>query len=112
MKSPRLNRRLVLEAQERLPDGAGGFVASWAEIGVLWAEVGPRTGNDRAEPGGTVAHVGYQIVVRAAPFGSPARPVPGQRLREGMRSFAIRAVADHDTEGRYLTCFADEEVAV
>ena len=38
------------------------------------------------------------------------RPVPGQRLRDGARIFAIRAVAERDGDGRYLTCFTQEEV--
>ena len=53
----------------------------------------------------------YRIVVRAAPMGSDARPRPDQRFREGARVFAIRAVAEEDAAGRYLVCFADEEVA-
>ena len=47
---------------------------------------------------------------RAAPVGSPQRPKPAQRFREGARLYAIRAVAEQDSRGRYLVCFADEEV--
>ena len=54
--------------------------------------------------------VTYRITVRAAPFGAPRRPKPEQRLREGARVFRIAAVAEDDADGRYLTCFAQEEV--
>lgn len=111
MSAPRLNRRLVLEAPARVSDGAGGFVESWAPLGELWAEVRARSGRERAEAGEPVSQVSYRIVVRGAPVGSAQRPAPEQRFRDGARRFAIRAVAEHDAEGRYLVCFADEEVA-
>lgn len=111
MSAPHLNRRLVLESPVRMPDGAGGFSDSWVVLGEVWAEMSTRTGRERAGAGGPVSAVSYRIVVRAAPFGAAARPMPEQRFREGVRLFVIQAVADRDPEGRYLTCFADEEVA-
>jgi head-tail adaptor len=53
----------------------------------------------------------YRIVVRAAPPGAPSRPQAGQRFREGGRLFAIRAVAEAGGAGRFLVCFAEEEVS-
>jgi len=111
MSAPVLNRRLVLEAPVRLPDGAGGAIRSWSTLGELWAEVSPRTGRERAEAGAAVSTVGYRIVVRGAPVGSLQRPAPEQRFRDGARLYVIRAVTEYDASGRYLTCFADEEVA-
>ncbi len=110
MTTPHLNRKLVLEAPERLPDGAGGYSESWVPMGEHWAEVRARTGRERAEAGVPVSAVSYNIVVRGAPYGSAARPMPEQRFREGTRLFVIQAVAERDPEGRFLTCFADEEV--
>lgn len=105
-----LNRALLLEAPVTVADGAGGFVQSWAVLGTLWAEVLPGAGR---EVGGdvAVAQVAYRITVRAAPVWSEARPKPEQRFRDGARLFTILAVAERDAEGRYLTCFAREEVA-
>lgn len=111
MNAPQLNRRLVLETPERVADGAGGFTENWAVLGTLWAEVSPRTGRERAEAGVLVSSVAYRIVVRGAVFGAAGRPKPEQRFREGDRVFVIQAVAERDPEGRYLTCFATEEVA-
>jgi head-tail adaptor len=45
-------------------------------------------------------------------MGQGARPQAGQRFRDGVRVFRIIAVADQGDAGRYLTCFAREEVAV
>ncbi len=111
MKAPHLNRLLVLEAPEKLADGSGGFTETWAALGNHWAEVSARSGAERSIAGVPVSRVSYRIVVRGAPQGSSMRPAPDQRFREGERLFVIRAVADRDPRGHYLTCFADEEVA-
>lgn len=110
MKAPRLNRKLVLEGAVRSPDGAGGFGEVWVALGELWAEVTARTGRERAEAGAPVSSTSYRIVVRAAPVGAPSRPTQDQRFRDGTRLFVIQAVSERDPEGRFLTCFADEEV--
>ncbi len=111
MKAPKLNRKLVLEAPNRVADGAGGFVETWAPLGTTWAEVSARSGAERAVAGVPVSRVSWRIVVRGAPVGSSMRPAPEQRFRDGARVFVIRAVAERDPGGQYLTCFADEEVA-
>ncbi|GGH26054.1 head-tail adaptor [Cribrihabitans marinus] len=112
MKAPHLNRRLVLEAPTRVPDGAGGYVESWAPLGTVWTHVSVRgSGGERAEAGMPVSRTRFRIVLRGAPVGSSMRPAPDQRLTGDGRIYVIRAVAEHDPAGRYLTCFADEEVA-
>ena len=112
MKTPRLNRKLVLEARQKVEDGAGGYVATWQPLGTLWAQVTARTGRETVQSDAPVSAVNYKIIVRGAPFGSGERPGPEQRFRDGARIFVIRAVAEDDANGRYLTCFATEEVAV
>lgn len=107
-----LNRKLVLEEAQRVPDGAGGFDESWAEVGLLWAEVSARTGREAAGEGVSLSATGFRITVRAAPQGAPSRPVAGQRFRDGARVFRIEAVAERDHAARFLTCFCEEEVAV
>lgn len=110
MTGVRLSRRLTLERLESLPDGAGGFSAAWQEVGRVWAEVRPGLGRERAGEAVSLSRVACRITVRAAPTGTARRPVAGQRFREGERIFAIRAVTERDAEGRYLTCFSEEEV--
>lgn len=106
-----LNRRLVLEAPDRVPDGAGGYTDGWTALGELWAQVEARTGREKQGEAVPVSNVGYRITVRGAPVGNSMRPLPDQRFREGARFFRILAVAEDDPDGRYLTCFAEEEVA-
>ena len=109
--SARLNRLLKLEDRQRVPDGAGGFSELWTELGEVWAEVSVRTGRGTEYGQLPTARTAYRIVVRGAPVGVPSRPVAGQRFREGTRLYQIEAVAERDPEGRYLICFATEEVA-
>lgn len=112
MSVPRLNRQLVLEAPDRLSDGAGGFVNGWVPLGIVWAEMTARTGRETAASGAPVSRMAYKITVRAAPAGSSERPAAQQRFRHGNRIFTIEAVAERDSDGRYVTCFAQEEQVV
>ena len=111
MAEYRLNRKLVLEEADRVPDGAGGWNETWVVLGTLWADLRARTGRETGGEAVSLSLTGYRIVVRAAPYGTASRPRPGQRFRDGARIFEIVAVADTDATRRYLTCFAEEEVA-
>ena len=110
MKAPDLNRTLVLEGATRVNDGAGGYAEVWATLGTLWAAVAPGSGRDVPGEELVLSSVPYRITVRAAPYGAVSRPKPEQRFREGARIFTILAVTERDPDGRYLTCFAREEV--
>jgi head-tail adaptor len=105
---PDLSRALVLEAPQRSPDGAGGFSETWVALGTLWAEVKPLSGR---LAGDGLSLQKYRITLRAAPDGFASRPRPEQRFRDNNRIYRIDAVAETDAAGRYLTCFAVEEVA-
>lgn len=85
-----------------------GFAQSWAGLGTLWAEVLPGCGRDAG--GEVAAQVPYRITVRAAPVGSEARPKPEQRFATARGYSRFWRWPERDAEGRYLTCFAREEV--
>jgi len=106
-----LNRKLVLEAPERVLDGAGGHIETWVALGTLWASIKSRTGREAGSQFVTLSKVPYRIIVRAAPEGSVSRPRPEQRFREGNRVFRISAVSEFDSRAHYLICHAKEEVA-
>jgi head-tail adaptor len=110
MSTPDLNRSLLLEAPSQVGDGAGGFSLTWTVIGTLWGEIKAGSGRDPAGVEITLAAVPYRITVRGAAVGSPRRPLPQQRFREGTRVYHILAVTEQDPEALYLTCFAREEV--
>ena len=109
MRPIALSRPLTLEASQTVADGAGGFRLAWQALGTLWAEVVAGAGREAAGEEVTLSTVAYRITVHAAPIGSPARPQPSQRFRDGARVFAIIAVSERDAEARYLTCIAREE---
>jgi head-tail adaptor len=101
---------MVLEEASAMPDDAGGFTMAWTALGTLWADLRAGSGTERR---GAIAPEGrmlFRIYLRAAPQGSPQRPRPDQRLREGARLFTILAVSEADAAGAYLVCHAREEV--
>lgn len=104
----RLGRKLELEARVRTDDGAGGFAGVWSSLGTHWGAVEPSTGRLERGEDAARSRASYRITIRAVPPGSSARPVAGQRFREGSRVYAIRAVLDA-SDARFLTCYVDEE---
>jgi head-tail adaptor len=107
MRPPALSRRLVLEAPERVADGAGGYVETWVARGAHWAEVVPRGAGREVDA--AASRLNLRITVRAAPPGAPSRPSAAMRFRDGERLYRIEAVTEADGLGRYLVCFATEE---
>lgn len=103
----KLDRRLTLEDPTRSPDGAGGYTQNWTALGQVWARVAPRSGREKGE----ISSMRYRITVRAMPLGTPARPRPDQRFRDGVRVYHIETVTESADDPRYLLCLAYEEVA-
>ncbi|MEM0977275.1 MAG: head-tail adaptor protein [Pseudomonadota bacterium] len=104
-----LSRRLMLEAPNRQPDGAGGFTETWDELGYVWAEIDTIGAGVDGAPEGLGSTLRTRITVRAAPVGSSRRPRPDQRLRDGTRVFEIDAVTEAD-HALYLWVWAREAV--
>lgn len=107
MRAAHLNRRLVLEAPSRLADGAGGYSEVWVARGQIWAAVAPRGAGREVDQ---AARLQLTITMRAVPQGAAARPDATMRFREGARIYRIVAVHEADPLGRWLSCFAIEEV--
>lgn len=111
MSVPAPNRPMALQAETPVPDGAGGHARVWTTLGTLWAELRPGPGGERIGALGPEGRMTLRAFCRAAPQGSPQRPLPGQRLRDGARLFAILAVAEADAAGAWLVCLLREEPA-
>lgn len=105
-----LNRPMLLEEAQSASDGAGGHELTWVTLGTHWTEL--RAGGGREVSGEIVpqGQTSFRIFLRAAPPGSPQRPRPDQRFREGARVFRIVSVSEADPLGAYLVCQAREEV--
>ena len=112
MRFPSLNRQLAVETRALAPDAAGGFTETWIASGTIWAAIRPSRGRVTAGETHASGRVNWTILVRGAPDGDPARPVPGQRLRDGARTWRIRTVAEHDPGGRFLSLTAEEETVL
>lgn len=110
MSAYRLNRPMVLEEAQIMPDGAGGQALAWQALGTVWCELRAGTGSERRGEIIPEGQMRFRIFLRAAPQGSPQRPRPDQRLREGQRLFRILAVSEADAVGAFLVCHAREEV--
>lgn len=105
-----LKRPLALEAAQAVSDGAGGRVLTWAALGTLWAEMRPGVGRERLGPIAPEGQMLHRVYTRAAPQGSPQRPRPDLRFRDGDRVFAILAVGEADVAGAFLVSVVREEV--
>lgn len=101
-------RRLALLAPERSGDGAGGILTEWRERGALWASVRMRSGGSRATEFGRAPRLGLRITTHLLPQGHPMRPVPGHRLRDGGRLYAVEAVHESGGRGGGLAILATE----
>jgi head-tail adaptor len=107
MKMLEMNRRLLLEAPERIADGAGGFEQTWVARGHVWAAVEIRGAGREVDQ---ASRLPLRITMRAVPPASAAYPDAEMRFRDGGRLYRIEAVHQGDPLGRTLTCFAVEEV--
>ncbi|MEL6265528.1 MAG: phage head closure protein [Pseudomonadota bacterium] len=106
--TPRLSRRVALEAKQTTPDGGGGETAAWVSKGTLWAEFRPGRGSEPQIGGRAASRVTHRVRVPSAPIGSPRRPEAEERLRLGARVFDILAVADDDAAGAFLRLWVVE----
>jgi head-tail adaptor len=104
------NRPMSLEVATAIPDGAGGQALAWAPLGTIWVDLRAGGGGERLGPIAPEGRMGFRAYCRAAAQGSPQRPRPDQRLRDGARLFTILAVAEADPVGAWLVCLLREEV--
>lgn len=86
MRAGPLRHRCILQAEQRVPDGAGGYAEQWVEVGKLWTEI--------TTPSGRVAAVASQLTalitaeIRTRPRASV---VAGRRLVHGGVTYLIEA---------------------
>lgn len=104
-----LTRRLTLNVPIRVADGGGGSVRQWETRGALWASVRMRSGALRHTEFGRTPRLQVRIVTHGLPIGDRMRPSPGDRLREGGRSYEVQAV--HDGPRHELVILAGEVVS-
>lgn len=83
-----LNKRIDLQAQTKVPDGAGGFTTTWISMlptGILiWAAIWPTSANEITAANATSMVVSHRIRIR---YRSVLRS--GWRVKFGNRYFSI-----------------------
>jgi len=100
MRAGPLRHRLSLQADQRTPDGMGGYAQGWVELRKVWAEVTLPTG--RAD----VVAQQLQSVITAEIRCRPAADLlAGRRLVHGVMVYRIDAVLpDNRNSMRRLLC--------
>lgn len=101
----RFSTEFALETAERVPDGMGGHVEQWNEVGSVMARIEPISARSRPGADQTLETATDRITLRLRP-----ELRSGMRLRRGARIFSIETVIDPDESGRYLVCRVREEV--
>lgn len=109
MRGPALRRKLVLERQARISDGAGGAQVTWQEVAALWAEVTPVSGRRLAGEERVSSVVAYRVTLRATALPEAEMPRAGDRFRMGDRRLLVLSAALAEAAGRYLQCNCQEE---
>jgi SPP1 family predicted phage head-tail adaptor len=97
-----LDQRLTLESPSRTPDGGGGAIVTWSEVGQLWAAVAATTGDERLRAEQVAGRVTHTVVIRHR-----GDVVPAMRFRAGTRVLDIVAVLEAE-QRRRLHCLCEE----
>jgi head-tail adaptor len=60
----RLRHRLMLEAPQETPDGAGGVVRNWSALAQIWVAIEPHGGADGVVADKRLARLTHRVVMR------------------------------------------------
>lgn len=102
----KLDQRLVLEAPQETPDGAGGVLRTYHDAASVWASLTPRNAKAGVFADTSGAQVFFRIVLRAD------TPVTTRhRFRLGTRVFFIGSVRPHEGDRALLVIEAEERTA-
>lgn len=87
MQAGKLRHRLILQAEQRTPDGMGGYRQGWVELRKVWAEITLPTGRVDVVAQQLQSLVTAEIRVRPA-----TDLLAGRRLVHGTSVYRIDAV--------------------
>jgi SPP1 family predicted phage head-tail adaptor len=98
-----LRQRFTVEQPVRLSDASGGSTVTWTPIGTVWGAIRTTTGTERFQYDRITGTVSHEITIRHLDGLTPS-----DRLRNGARTYHIRAVLAADDRHRYLICLCEE----
>ena len=67
MDLPKLKTKMTLQNPMRSPDGGGGYITTWTDLGTHWAHLTYRTGRTASGETSPVARQPVEIILRATP---------------------------------------------
>jgi len=102
-----MRERVSVQQEGRTDDMGGGYALSWTTMATVSARVRPLTGREMAARGALEASQMYEVTIR--------RPVDyaintGMRLLWGSVALNIRATANNDERGEFITCTCESGV--
>ncbi len=104
-----LRKRVVLQEEQRTPDGAGGYALSWASVATVWAEITPVSGHEVVASAGIEGHATHKVRMR---WRDDLSLHSGMRLLHGSRTFNIRYVLNVHEANRWALILAEEGCAL
>jgi len=98
-----LRKRITVQAETQVPDGAGGYALGWGDVLTAWAEIAPLSGREVFAAGHLEGHVTHKITMRYQ-----SGITTDMRVSFNGRLFNIRAVMNVDESNRWLELVVEE----
>jgi len=102
----RARARAILQREQPVADGGGGYAPDWVDVATIWAALEPKGGGEVLAGGGLAALTTHRVRVRRR-----ADIAPAMRLLIGGRAFNIRAVLDREPGRPWLELLCEEGAA-
>lgn len=104
----KLRHRITFESNEKVSDGQGGMVKTWAPIITVWASIDPVSQWEKVYTQAMQTRRTHKITVRLS---ATIKTITTEmRITYGDRTFQIKAFIDPDERGFYYMIDAEENV--
>jgi len=103
MLTSALRKRLTLQSESLVSDGAGGRVGNWTTVATVWGKIEPVSGYHENQAGNR--YPTHTITIRNR---SDLIVSTGMRLLYGSRVFTIRRVTQDEAKARWLYVTVEE----
>jgi len=103
VRAGELRHRLTIEIPQRLSDGAGGAIVTWAQVASIWAHIKPVSARELRAAEQRAEKLTHKIILR---YRSDINAT--MRLVGAGRIFNINAIINEDERDHWLVCFCVE----
>lgn len=94
-----LNRKLELQAQEKIPDGSGGYIAEWKRLKYVWGSIEALSNTMNTNFDMLEIRAGYSITLRKM-----NRVDSSMRFVYGGAIYSIKYINDLDSSYVEIIC--------